>query len=298
MFIYLIVNHVTGKYYVGQHKGNSLKQYLQQKLYEANKRLKARSHLYASMRKHGREAFSIHALLSDIQTKEELDQKEKEFIEFLRSRDPEYGYNICKGGEGFTGPHTAEWKQTRSKLLKSRGHKPPADATALSIQVRNQTYQQTGIWPGVRRKDMAGEVINGVTVLSQLPSTPAGDAIWLCRCPCGTEFSALGGSLRSGHTRSCGCLKNEQDRNNLSKGDKIKDMTGAVVNGIEVISRASNIVRTARDGRTRTAVAWLCRCTCGNTFVTKGYHLRSGHTKSCGCLNPIRNRKTRLSKSL
>jgi len=35
MFIYLIVNHTTGKYYVGQHKGDNLKKYLQRKFSEA-----------------------------------------------------------------------------------------------------------------------------------------------------------------------------------------------------------------------------------------------------------------------
>ena len=113
MFVYLIANHETGKYYVGQHKGNNLKQYLQKKFYEARHYLSRRSRLYASMRKHGREAFTIHALLF-VQTRAELDQKEKDFITFLKSQDPEYGYNICRGGEGFTGPHT---KKNRKKIM-------------------------------------------------------------------------------------------------------------------------------------------------------------------------------------
>lgn len=36
---------------------------------------------------------------------------------------------------------------------------------------------------------------------------------------------------------------------------------------------------------------WLCKCDCGNTFVTTATHLRSGHTKSCGCL---RDEKTAI----
>ena len=68
MFIYLIVNRVTGKYYVGQHRGNNLRKYLQTKLSDAFKHRGGRSYLFASMRKHGREAFTIHALLSDVET--------------------------------------------------------------------------------------------------------------------------------------------------------------------------------------------------------------------------------------
>ena len=69
MFIYLIVNHITGKYYVGQHKGNNLKKYFQTKLSDAQRHRGGRSHLFASVRKHGRDAFTVHALLSDIQTR-------------------------------------------------------------------------------------------------------------------------------------------------------------------------------------------------------------------------------------
>ena len=47
MFVYLIANHETGKYYVGQHKGNNLKQYLQKKFYEARHYLSRRSRSYA-----------------------------------------------------------------------------------------------------------------------------------------------------------------------------------------------------------------------------------------------------------
>jgi hypothetical protein len=116
MFIYLIVNHVTGKYYVGQHKGTDLKRYFQKKLSSA-RHVRGSSHLFNSMRKHPLPCdWSIHALLSDVQTRSELDQHEKDFIAFLKSQDPEYGYNICRGGEGFTGPHS---EQTRLKVAES-----------------------------------------------------------------------------------------------------------------------------------------------------------------------------------
>lgn len=30
---------------------------------------------------------------------------------------------------------------------------------------------------------------------------------------------------------------------------------------------------------------WLCKCDCGNEVVVRGYNLRNGNTKSCGCLS-------------
>ena len=50
-------------------------------------------------------------------------------------------------------------------------------------------------------------------------------------------------------------------------------------------------------------VRWICQCDCGNTTRVPSGHLKSGHTKSCGCLvrdlGAIKNRthgesKTRL----
>ena len=114
MFIYLIVDHETGKYYVGQHKGNNLKKYLQQKFHHAQRGISNQSRLYQSMRAHSDpSSWSIHALPADITDREELDQTERDFIKFLRSQDPEYGYNICRGGEGRTGPLSDE---TRKKI--------------------------------------------------------------------------------------------------------------------------------------------------------------------------------------
>jgi hypothetical protein len=121
MFIYLIVNSITGKYYVGQHKGNNLTKYLQQKFNHAQTGISTRSHLYNSMRAHpDPKVWSIHALRSDIQTRKELNEIEQDFIKFLKSQDSEYGYNICRGGEGFTGPVSQESRQRMSQAQKKR----------------------------------------------------------------------------------------------------------------------------------------------------------------------------------
>ena len=143
MFIYLIVNRVTGKYDVGQHRGNNLRKYLQTKLSDAFKHRGGRSYLFASMRKHGREAFTIHALLSDVETRAELDQHEKDFISFLRSQDPEYGYNICRGGEGFSGPHGPEAKAKVTEAMKKRWAEPGFKEHWSSIMTGHSTSPET-----------------------------------------------------------------------------------------------------------------------------------------------------------
>ena len=139
MFIYVITNSATLKIYIGQHKGASLKQYLQRKLSAAAHREASGSYLFASMRKHPKGVWSIHPLISDLQTRAECDHWETLLIRSLNSRHPDVGYNICRGGEGFTGPHSDATcrrlseanmghvvsEETRAKISEHTGFKPP-----------------------------------------------------------------------------------------------------------------------------------------------------------------------------
>jgi hypothetical protein len=44
-----------------------------------------------------------------------------------------------------------------------------------------------------------------------------GDASWLCDCDCGSSLVVRGFAMRSGNTKSCGCLKRETSRAALFK---------------------------------------------------------------------------------
>ena len=45
------------------------------------------------------------------------------------------------------------------------------------------------------------------------------------------------------------------------------------------------VLRRIQNNLKRTS--WLCLCECGRETVAQGYYLRTGHTKSCGCLRSI-----------
>lgn len=58
------------------------------------------------------------------------------------------------------------------------------------------------------------------------------------------------------------------------------DMTGRVVNGVQVIKR---------QGHLGDKPAWLCRCTCGSRFIAAGTALRRGRSQRCpGCTSELR----------
>ena len=120
MFIYVIVCSATLKIYIGQHKGANLQHYLQQKWYRAHSGRDLRSHLYLAMRAHPRESLSIHPLISGIENRKELDESEQLLIYALKAQHPDVGYNICDGGEGFTGPQSDSARALISASLREQ----------------------------------------------------------------------------------------------------------------------------------------------------------------------------------
>lgn len=62
---------------------------------------------------------------------------------------------------------------------------------------------------------------------------------------------------------------------------KLIDLTDQTFERLTVISRAGTYV--SPDGMSKVAL-WLCRCECNKEVVVLGRNLRSGLTRSCGCL--------------
>lgn len=59
----------------------------------------------------------------------------------------------------------------------------------------------------MRALDLSGQRFGRLTALALLPARKASKLVWLCRCDCGIELEVLSESLRSGNTKSCGCMK-------------------------------------------------------------------------------------------
>lgn len=70
-------------------------------------------------------------------------------------------------------------------------------------------------------KDLTGQRF---TRLVAIRVAERGDHVkWLCRCDCGQERKVEGFALRSGHTRSCGCLQREEVSKYTSKHGWARD---------------------------------------------------------------------------
>ncbi|HZK38338.1 MAG TPA: hypothetical protein VFC98_05545 [Clostridia bacterium] len=64
-------------------------------------------------------------------------------------------------------------------------------------------------------KDITGIRFGKLIVLERSQSnSKSGNAMWVCRCDCGNITVVIGSKLRTGHTKSCGCLRT----NNIAQG--------------------------------------------------------------------------------
>ena len=122
--------------------------------------------------------------------------------------------------------------------------------------------------------DITGQKFGRLTVIKKSTKRNAsGQVYWWCLCECGKECEVCGSSLRSGHTKSCGCFS---DENHVSLGkNHIIDRVGQRYGKLIVLERATNI-----DGKS----AWKCKCDCGNICIKTGDSLQRGNVKSCGCI--------------
>ncbi len=116
-------------------------------------------------------------------------------------------------------------------------------------------------------EDLTGQQFGKLTVLRRSENNNHGRACWICRCACGNEVTVPAMRLKSGHTRSCGCLRKAPSHRAI-------DLTGQRFGRLTVIGRAQ---------KEPNKLLWHCRCDCGNEVDVCGASLIRGLTLSCGC---------------
>lgn len=105
------------------------------------------------------------------------------------------------------------------ELPEVKRRKPPQGITVVKVVGPENGRSRA------KTKDIRGQKFQRLTVLDRVGTCRLGRAVWKCLCECGVTTLADGPSLRTGNTKSCGCLKREiaaeRCRNKTTHGDAI-----------------------------------------------------------------------------
>lgn len=114
--------------------------------------------------------------------------------------------------------------------------------------------------------DIVGNTYGELTILSIYRSSK-GYLRCICQCSCGKEKDIILANLKSGKTRSCGHLEEENRR-------KFKDLSGKTFGELTVLEKT--------DDRIEGTVVWKCQCNCGRILTLSRRQLVRGYVSSCG----------------
>ena len=115
--------------------------------------------------------------------------------------------------------------------------------------------------------DLTNQIFGQLTVIERAENTISDNrAQWLCKCNCGNLCIVRGTYLRTGKTKSCGCIRKENNSSNLLN-KKFGKLT--------VIEKTNQ--------RASRGIIWKCLCECGNICYISTNNLITKHTQSCGC---------------
>ena len=124
---------------------------------------------------------------------------------------------------------------------------------------------------------MIGKTFGKLKVLQEGERTKIGVKRWLCQCSCGNRVNVTTYNLTHGLSQSCGCFGREQD------------LTGRRFGRLRVIERAT--CKSSGSSNKHSKKKWKCLCDCGTVVVVRANHLKTGNTKSCGCLKKVQEKK-------
>jgi group I intron endonuclease len=123
--VYCIENLETGKKYVGQTTRDLIERWRE---HCGNSGTSVSPKLKNAIKKYGKDCFCVESLWEGECSQAELDTKEIEFIESLKTLHPN-GYNLTKGGSG--GRHSDETKQILSQKSKAMWERKRGEMLAV-----------------------------------------------------------------------------------------------------------------------------------------------------------------------
>lgn len=95
--------------------------------------------------------------------------------------------------------------------------------------------------------DLTGQKFGRLVVLERVENDKRGNSRWLCKCKCKNEIIVSGYNLKSGHTKSCGCLRKELTTQRFTKHGhaKNREETEIYSSWAQIIQRCINTNNSA-----------------------------------------------------
>ena len=126
--------------------------------------------------------------------------------------------------------------------------------------------------------NLTGQKFGRLTVIKSTSERKNGCIVWECQCDCGNIVKVSSHSLKTGNTKSCGCLNLQKAKERIMQYNKqhYVDWTGQKIEKLTVLEPTN-----LRQGSN---IIWKCQCECGNIIYINSSNLR--RTKSCGCYQP------------
>lgn len=153
--------------------------------------------------------------------------------------------------------------------------------SSMGVESRPITFDAHLIFMATKMIDMTGQKFNRLTAIKpSYYNEKKRIWVWEFKCDCGKTHFARGTDARTGHIKSCGCLRLDTLR--AMTPYNFDDITGKIFYRLTVIKRVN---RT-----TKNSSRWLCKCECGKYKEVDRGNLVTGQIQSCGCLNTEKRR--------
>lgn len=125
--------------------------------------------------------------------------------------------------------------------------------------------------------DLTGQKFGRLTVIKMVENVKTKNGKskgqCLCECECGNIIKVPSSTLKSGNTKSCGCLKKE-------KIQQFENLTGKRFGKLNVVKYSHKEYNKKTQNYT---FYYICKCDCSNKIIKSDRYLKYTKVPSCGC---------------
>lgn len=100
-------------------------------------------------------------------------------------------------------------KQKVEMEVKEKKERKPRKEISVEGRIRLNARKRTKDGKVRRYEDISGQRFGRLTAIEFMGTDMRRCALWKCRCDCGNEIIAQRNNLKTGTSRSCGCLRRD-----------------------------------------------------------------------------------------